>query len=90
MTVQPRILLLVVLGAILIVGCSGPMSHYAQVERSLLAGNSDQAVQIIQSAKPDYGSKDRLLYLLELGMALHLAEQFVESNKVLEEAYILV
>lgn len=89
MIVQLRILLLA-LGAILFVGCSGPMSHYAKVERSLLAGNSDQAVTIIQSAKADYGDKNRLLYLLDQGMVLHLAEQYVESNKVLEEAYALV
>ncbi len=72
------------------VGCSSPMSHYAKVERSLLAGNSAQAVTIIQSSKADYGDKNRLLYFLDQGMVLHLAEQYVESNKVLEEAYTLV
>lgn len=89
MSVQPRILLLV-LGAIWFVGCSGPMSHYAKVERSLLAGNSAQAVTIMQSAKEDYGDKNRLLYLLDQGMVLHLAQQYVESNKALEEANTLV
>ncbi len=89
MRVKPRILLLA-LGAILFVGCSGPMSHYAKVERSLLTGNSGQAVTIIQSAEADYGDKNRLLYLLDEGMVLHLAERYVESNKVLEEAYTLV
>lgn len=89
MTVQPK-LLVHALGAVLLVGCSGPMSHYAKVERNLLAGNSDQAVKIIQSAKADYGDKDRLLYLLDQGMVLHLAEHYVESNEVLEEAYTLV
>ena len=89
MRVEPRILLLA-FGAIWFVGCSGSMSHYAKVERSLSSGNSAQAVTIIQSAKPDYGDKNRLLYLLDEGMVLHLAEQYAESNKVLEKAYTLV
>jgi hypothetical protein len=66
------------------------MSHYGGVERSLSAGNSDQAVQIIQAAKEDYGSKGRLLYLMDQGMVLHLAGRYVESNTILEEAYLLV
>ncbi|MGD9851520.1 MAG: COG3014 family protein [Nitrospirales bacterium] len=66
------------------------MSHYAGVERNLLAGNPEQAVQIIQSAKEAYGKKDRLLYLLDHGMVLHLAARYSESNEILEEAYLLV
>jgi len=66
------------------------MSHYAGVERSLLEGNSQQAVQIIQSSQEAYGSKNRLLYLMDQGMVLHLAGQYAQSNAVLEEAYTLV
>ena len=66
------------------------MSHYAGMERSLVAGNSDQAVQIIQSAKNDYGSKGRLLFFLDQGMVLHLAGRYAESNTALEEAHTLV
>ncbi|MDR4496173.1 MAG: COG3014 family protein [Nitrospirales bacterium] len=66
------------------------MSHYAGVEQSLLRGNPQQAAYIIQSAKEAYGKNDRLLYLLDHGMVLHLAGQYAESNEILEEAYILV
>lgn len=82
--------LLSLLVCVLLSGCSGSMSHYAGVDRSLSAGNPGQAVEIIQSAKKAYGKKNRLLYLLDHGMVLHLAGQFQESNEILEEAYTLV
>ncbi|MCA9463186.1 MAG: hypothetical protein KC590_13765 [Nitrospira sp.] len=66
------------------------MSHYAGIERSLFQGNPQEAVEIIQSAKDQYGKKDYLLYLLDQGMVQHLAGYYSESNQVLEEAYQLV
>ena len=71
-------------------GCSGPMAHYAGVERSLLIGQPDQAVQIMESAKDEYGSNSRLLFLMDQGMVLHLAGRYAESNTVLEEAHLLI
>lgn len=71
-------------------GCSGPMSHYAGVQRSLFAGQSEQALQIMESAKGDYGNKSRLLFLMDHGMVLHLAGQYAESNAVLEKAHFLI
>jgi len=71
-------------------GCSGTFSHYGGVERSLKAGNSDQAIELIQGAKEEYGRKNRLLYLMDYGMVLHLAGRYEESNTVLEEAHYLV
>jgi hypothetical protein len=47
-------------------------------------------VALIQGAKDDYGRKNRLLYLMDEGMVLHLAGRYHESNAVLEEAYLLV
>jgi hypothetical protein len=55
-----------------------------------MAGNPDKAVTLIQEAKDDYGRDNRLLYLMDQGMVLHLAGRFQESNAVLEEAYHLV
>ncbi len=78
------------MGCILFMGCSGPMSHYAGVERSLLTGQSEQAVQIMQSARDEYDNKSRLLFLMDYGMVLHLAGRYVESNAVLEEAHFLI
>jgi uncharacterized protein len=76
--------------AILLAGCSGTFSHYKGVDRSLQAGNPDKAVTLIQEAEDDYGRKNRLLYLMDEGMVLHLAGRYEESNTVLEEAYLLV
>ncbi|MDH5563619.1 MAG: hypothetical protein OEY91_08375, partial [Nitrospirota bacterium] len=66
------------------------MAHYAGVERSLLIGQPDQAVQIMESAKDEYGSNSRLLFLMDQGMVLHLAGRYAESNTVLEEAHLLI
>ena len=66
------------------------MAHYAGVERSLLAGQGAQAIEIIEDAKDDYGSKSRLLYLMDHGMVLHLAGEYTKSNAVLEEAHLLI
>ena len=71
-------------------GCSGPMAHYAKIERSLLAGQPTQAIQIMEAAKGEYGNKSQLLFLLDKGMVLHLAGQYAESNVVLEEAHLLI
>ena len=71
-------------------GCSGPMAHYAGVNRSLLAGQPDQAIEIMEDAKEEYGSKNRLLYLMDHGMVLHLAGEYRKSNAVLEEAHLLI
>ncbi len=35
-------------------------------------------------------TKNRLLYLMDEGMVLHLADRYDESNTVLEEAYLLL
>jgi uncharacterized protein len=74
----------------LMAGCSGMFAHYGGVERSLMAGHPDQAVTRIQDAQDDYGRNNRLLYLMDHGMVLHLAGRYQESNAVLEEAHLLV
>jgi hypothetical protein len=66
------------------------MTHYAGVERSLSAGQSAQAIQIMEAAKDEYGNKSRLLFLMDHGMVLHLAGRYAESNAVLEEAHLLI
>jgi uncharacterized protein len=78
------------IGVLLLTGCSGSMAHYVGIERSLSAGQPDHAAQVLQSAQQAYGSKDRLLYLLEEGMVLHLAGRYADSNRVLEEAHHMV
>ena len=79
-----------VVATVLVAGCSGPMAHYASVQRSLLDGQSDQAIKIMQSAKEDYGHKSQLLYLMDQGMVLHLTGRYAASNEVLEKAHLLI
>lgn len=71
-------------------GCSGMFAHYGGVERNLRAGHPDQAVKLIQEAKDEYGRNNRLLYLMDNGMVLHLAGRYQESNAILEEAHLLI
>ena len=71
-------------------GCMGTMSHYGQIEASLRKGNPEQADHLLAAKEEAYGSTDRLLYLMERGMTLHLAGHYAESNTVLEEADHLV
>ena len=66
------------------------MAHYSKVQRSLRAGQGDQAVQIMQGVKDEYGANSRLLYLMDQGMVLHLVRRYAESNAVLEEAHLLI
>ncbi len=65
-------------------------AHYGGVERNLRAGHPDQAVKLIQEAKDEYGRNNRLLYLMDNGMVLHLAGRYQESNAILEEAHLLI
>lgn len=70
-------------------GCSS-LNHYRDVEKSLLAGNPEQADQLVRKAKKDYGQRNRLLYLMDRGMTLHLAGRYQESNLLLEDADTLI
>ncbi|GJL55239.1 MAG: hypothetical protein NPIRA02_23710 [Nitrospirales bacterium] len=71
-------------------GCSSFGSHYSNVEKSLLAGNPEQADHIIQETQKDYGQRSHLLYLMDRGMTLHLAGRYQDSNTFLEEADALI
>jgi hypothetical protein len=70
----------------LLAGCAGASDHYLQVDQSLRQGDPERAVQLIESAEPAYGTRSRLLYRMDRGMALHLAGQNQASNEVLEQA----
>ncbi len=85
---QLRYWLVLMLGAfsVFIGGCGGPAQHYRDVEQNLRASHLDRADQIIADAEEDYGSKSRLLYLMDRGMTLHVAHRYQESNQLLEEA----
>jgi hypothetical protein len=70
----------------LLAGCASPSQRYLLVERYLQAGDPKAADAIIEGAHKEYGSKSRLLYLMDRGMTQHLSEQYQPSNATLEQA----
>ena len=79
-----------ILGWLLATGCSLSSNYYRGLEASIGAGKFDHADKLVAQAQGDYGSKSRLLYLMDRGMTLHLAGRYQESNALLEEADQLV
>lgn len=67
-------------------GCGGGLNRYAAVDRHLSAGDPQAAAGVIREARDEYGSKSRVLYDMDLGMALHLAGDYEASNVHLERA----
>jgi hypothetical protein len=80
------LLLLVALG----LGCS--QMHQVQVQdvarAHYLKGDYDGAVKVLQGGKDQhvYEPRDRVAYWMNLGMLLHHAKQYAESNHLLEMA----
>ena len=68
----------------------GGLANYGLIDASLRQGNPEQADHLLAAKEEAYGSTNRLLYLMERGMTLHLAGHYAESNSVLEEADHLV
>ena len=83
-------LLIIIFIVGLLQACGPTLKHYGGVERSLRVGNPQKAVQLVEQAKENYDDESHLLYLMDLGMTLHLAGQYEESNTRLEEADDLV
>ncbi len=67
-------------------GCAASSKRYLLVEQSLQAGNARAADAVIEQSQQEYGSKSRLLYLMDRGMTQHLSEQYQPSNATLEQA----
>lgn len=62
--------------------------HYDYINEEFFSRRYEKAVQEIQKARIDnkYQEKDRVLFYLDLGTALHYAGRYGESNKYLSEA----
>lgn len=61
-------------------------SHYAAVDEFLLKGDVSSADAEIEKNKANYGERNAVLYLMDRGMTLHMAERYAESNRQLEMA----
>lgn len=74
------------LALLALAGCAPPSARYALVEDSLRARDPERADQVLEQAKEEYRAQDRLLYLMDRGMTLHLAGRYEESTRLLQEA----
>lgn len=70
--------------------CSTYNSKTADIENELVTGQFQKASASIDANKLLKAKRNRLLYLLEKGKMEHLSGNYEESNKLLEEAYILI
>lgn len=66
--------------------CSPITHHYIQVEQYVSRQDFLKADSIIEQQARRYGAKNALLYDLDRAMTLHLAGQYIESNKFLDLA----
>jgi hypothetical protein len=70
--------------------CSTYNTKTADIENQLVTGRFKEASQTIDANKFLNKKRNRLLYLLEKGKMEHLDCNYSASNKLLEEAYILI
>ncbi len=67
-------------------GCGPSVNRYLLIEQSLLAGDPQRAVTLVEQTEKEYGNKGRLLFGMDRGMVLQLAGNYQQSNAVLEQA----
>ena len=70
----------------LISACNPITHHYIQVEHYISRQDFLKADAIIEKQAGRYGAKNALLYDMDRAMTLHLAGQYIESNKFLDLA----
>jgi len=78
--------------ALAVWSCGGEVSinHYRSVDSLLEAGRPDDAAGTVRDAgRQVYGARNRLLYHLDLGMALHLMGDYQGSIGQFEQAHNL-
>lgn len=66
------------------------VAYYNRLGDMEVNGDTGAAVSKVRDARDVYGNKGRLQYLMDLGMALFLDNQFKQSNAVLSQAEVLV
>ena len=64
------------------------LGHYEDITNDFSTRNYEKAVNDIEKAKKEgkYEKKDRVLYYLDMGIALHNAGEYEQSNKYLTRA----
>jgi hypothetical protein len=87
--VSLRIAAVACLAAIAVLqGCASARMSDTESDHLFRSGQFDQAAERLKKGLADQGenSRDELLYLLDIGLSLHSAGKFEESNKVLLKA----
>lgn len=76
---------------LLLSSCGVSQDHWFRVESQLARGNFNEAASLIEKGKEnEYGKKNALLFYLDKAIILHHQGQYVESNKLLEKAELLI
>lgn len=68
------------------VSCSGLGSYYSKIETLMAKEKYDSAQALTFESKKVYGTKNELLYYLDLGLLEHLSKNYEKSNTVFEQA----
>ena len=88
--VNPSFRYLLIPIIVLTVSCASTKTsqeQYAETIPLVMEGEYQQAAVIIEESKEDrYKEKDKVLYYLDLGMLMHWAGQYEESNQFLTKA----
>lgn len=66
--------------------CATAPSIQPQINQLVLAGRINKALAIIDNQPEAYGSHNKLLYLLDHGLLLHLSKNYKESISVFDQA----
>lgn len=72
------------------VSSCGTYNDKTTIEADLYSGNFNKAIEGIDSNKFLGKKRNRLLFLMEKGKIEHLRGNYTESNKLFEEAYIMI
>ena len=68
------------------------VGHYKEIEEDFSSHFYSSAAERIEKARNEgkYEAKDKVLYFLDIGIALHFAGRYQESNQYLEQAEIAI
>ena len=68
------------------------VGHYKDIEENLSSRLYSRAAEKIEQARSEgkYAEKDKVLYYMDMGIALHFAQRYKESNEYLEKAEIAI
>ncbi len=78
--------ILVLIAFVSLAGCGPSANRYLLIEQSLLTGDPQRAVTLVEQTEKEYGAKGRLLFEMDRGMVLQLAGNYQQSSTVLEQA----